>query len=96
MTPIREGGKSAPSLSLAPPLETQDVSRFQAVNTSPEYWGEKAPPIRWSVFAVIAAVAMVIALVIVAPYAMHWPQWWKVAIAVPVAALGIVALRWIR
>jgi len=36
-------GVSRPSMSLAPPLESQDVSRYQA--TDPTYWGEKNPPL---------------------------------------------------
>jgi hypothetical protein len=52
-------GRSTPSLSLAPPLDCQDVSKYKAVD--PSYLGEKNPPLTWrDAVLIISQVWMVI------------------------------------
>jgi len=68
--PIVEGGKSAPSLSLAPPLDSQDVSRFKAVD--PSDWdrvsiverGSRLPWLWVFVIALVCACVMAAALIV--------------------------------
>jgi hypothetical protein len=96
MTPIRPGGKSAPSLSLAPPLDSQDVSRFQAVNTSPDYWGEKAPSLPWRWVAPLVVVGFLVGLSIVGAFAIDWNRAGKLAVAIPVVVVALVVLKRFR
>jgi len=72
MTPIREGGRSRPSMSMAPPLESQDVSRFKAVN--PSEWDrvsvvERGSRLPWLwVFVVGLVCACVVAAALIVEY----------------------------
>jgi len=71
--PIVEGGKSSPSLSLAPPLESQDVSRFKAVD--PSEWDrvsivERGARVPWLwVFVIALVCACVVAGAFITEYA---------------------------
>jgi len=65
--PIREGGKSSPSLSLAPPLDCQNVARFQARH--PESIVERNARLSWFwVFVVGIVCACVCAAAVIVSY----------------------------
>jgi len=90
MSPIREGGKSSPSLSMKPPLECQDVSRFKAIDpprfnpVRRTHWSDTWPLVAVFAWVVIGALWLVVpdwlrficivATPLVAAAAL-WPLW---------------------
>jgi len=92
----RRAGTASKAHTLAPQVPSQDVSRFKAVDTSPDYWGEKPPAIPWRWVAPLIVVGFLAGLAIVGAFAIDWDRAGKLAIAVPVVVIALVVLKRLR
>jgi len=69
-------GKATHPQRLDPPLDCQDVSRYQAVNPDPMYWASKSDPLspgeRW---LVVLHVAMSMTIILIGALALSRLNW---------------------